>query len=267
MSAKPQSASTWRRSALTWLQYLVVMSAFIWLIMRGAEAMGYNWQWYRMPRYFWREIDGEIIWGPFVLGAIESLRIAAISFFLAAFIGLVTALMRLSPFVVARGLSRIYMEVIRNTPILVQLYLFYYVFGPIFGYDRFTAGVLALSFFEGAYASEIFRAGILSVARGQWEAADSIGLSRRDTYRFVVLPQAMRLMLPPMASLAINLVKHSAIVSVIAVAELTTEARNLIADTYMSFEIWFTIAGIYLAITLCMSVCASYLEKRYQITR
>jgi len=112
---------------------------------------------------------------------------------------------------------------------------------------------------------EIFRAGIQSVGRGQWEAAKSLGLSPFDVYRDVVLPQALRLVLPPLTGLVVNLIKHSAIVSAIAIADLTTAGRNVVADTFMSFEIWFTVAAIYLALTVTLSVFVSYLEHRLRV--
>ncbi|MCB1806535.1 MAG: ABC transporter permease subunit, partial [Candidatus Competibacteraceae bacterium] len=101
-------------------------------------------------------------------------------------------------------------------------------------------------------------------ARGQWEASSSIGLGRLQTYRYIVLPQAVPLMLPPLTSLVINLIKNSAIVSVIAVFDLTTEGRNIIADTFMSFEIWLTVAAMYLVLTVTLSVLVGLLEKRVQ---
>ena len=122
-------------------------------------------------------------------------------------------------------------------------------------------GVLCISLFEGSFASEIIRAGILSVAKGQWEASYSVGLTKTDAYRFVVLPQAVPLMLPPLTGVIINLIKHSAIVSVIAVFDLTTQALDLIAETFMSFEIWLTVAGIYLVMTITLSVLVSLLEQ------
>jgi polar amino acid transport system permease protein len=115
--------------------------------------------------------------------------------------------------------------------------------------------------FEGSFASEIIRAGILSVVKGQWEASYSVGLTQTDTYRYVVLPQAVPLMLPPLTGVIINLIKHSAIVSVIAVFDLTTQALDLIAETFMSFEIWLTVAGIYLVMTITLSVMVSFLER------
>jgi polar amino acid transport system permease protein len=143
------------------------------------------------------------------------------------------------------------------------LYLFYYVLGPVFGFDRWTAAVLTLSVFHSALISEIFRAGINSVGSGQWEAATSIGMTRMQTYNYIILPQSIRFMLPPLTGEVVHLIKSSAIVSVIAVAELTTIGRNIISETYMSFEIWFTIAAVYLALTLALSFGVSAIERRF----
>jgi polar amino acid transport system permease protein len=133
----------------------------------------------------------------------------------------------------------------------------------VFGFDRWTAAVLTLAIFHSALISEIFRAGINSVAKGQWEAAASIGMSRGQAYRYIILPQSVRFMLPPLTGEVVHLIKSSAIVSVIAVAELTTIGRNIISDTYMSFEIWFTIAAVYLALTLVLSFGVSAVERRF----
>ncbi len=260
--AARRSRRWWRSRTFDVFQFLVLSAALIWLTLRGAESMGYNWQWYRMPQYFWQIIDGELIWGPLMTGLAVTIEISVYSMILTILIGFVTALLRMSDSLSGAILAKVYLEAIRNTPMLVQLLVFYFVIAPIVGIDRFWTGVLCLSFFEGAFASEIIRAGINSVPRGQWEAAASVGLSRAQTYRLVVLPQAVPLMLPPMTGVLINLIKHSAIVSVIAVFELTTEGRNVIADTFMSFEVWLTVAAMYLFITCSLSVLVSYLEHR-----
>ena len=224
--------------------------------------MGYNWQWYQIPRYFYRVIDVELIWGPLATGLVITIEISLYSMLLTLVLGLLTALLRMSNSLSGQVLARVYLETIRNTPMLVQIYVFYFVIAPVLGIDRFWTGVLCLGLFEGSFASEIIRAGINSVPRGQWEAASSVGLSRFSSYRYVVLPQAIPLMLPPMTGVLINLIKHSAIVSVIAVFELTTEGRNIIADTYMAFEVWLTVAGIYLVLTVSLSIFVGYLERR-----
>jgi polar amino acid transport system permease protein len=244
------------------LQFALLVGGAVWLVVRGAQSMGYNWQWYRLPPFFYRVIDGQFILGPLLRGLIVTLEISALALVLTAVIGLATALLRLSSSIVGRGIARTYLEAIRNTPLLVQLYLFYFVLAPIIGIERFWTGVWCLAVFEGSFASEIIRAGILAVPKGQWEAAASIGLGRMVTLRKVVLPQALRLILPPTTGLAVSLIKHSAIVSVIAVFDLTNEARNLIADTFMTFEIWLTTAAVYLVVTIALSLAVGGLERR-----
>ncbi len=243
-------------------QYLLFMGAMIYLVVQGANQMGYQWQWYNVPDFFYREFRGELFPGRLTKGLLVTLELTAWCIGLTLLVGLVTALLRMSSSISGRALATAYLEVVRNTPLLVQLYLFYFVFSPILGIDRFWTGVICLTFYEGSFVAEIIRSGIQSVDRGQWEAGDAVGLRRRDVFRDIVLPQAVPLMLPPLTGQIINLVKHSAIVSVIAVADLTTEGRNIIADTFMSFEVWFTVAGVYLAITLSLSVFVTWLERR-----
>jgi len=262
-SRHPAQRTVWWRSP--WFDSAVfagLVLAFGWLTVHGAQSMGYNWQWYRVPQYVYRVIDGELIWGPLLRGLWVTLQITLYSTVLTLLIGLTTALLRMSNSFAGHALATVYLEAIRNTPLLVQMFVFYFVLAPIFGIDRFWVAVLCLSFFEGSFAAEIIRAGILAVPRGQWEASASIGLNSARTYRYIVLPQAVPLMLPPLTSLVINLIKNSAIVSVIAVFDLTTEGRNIIADTFMSFEIWFTVAAIYLVLTVTLSVLVGLLEKR-----
>ena len=252
----------WNAPWFDTVQFAVFTGALLWLTVTGANSMGYNWQWYRVPRFIYRIIDGELIWGPLMKGLVVTLEITAYSVVLTLALGLVTALLRLSNSFAGRIVSKVYLEAVRNTPLLIQIYLFYFVLGPIIGLDRFWVGVACLSVFEGAFACEVIRAGILSVPRGQWEASDSIGLGGIQGYRYVILPQAVPLMLPPLTGLVISLIKNSAIVSVIAVFDLTTEGRNVIADTFLSFEIWMTVAAIYLVLTVTLSVFVSYLEHR-----
>ncbi len=253
---------TWRRSAPDVLILLLVLGGLGWLTLNGAAAMNYQWQWYRIPAFFWRVVDGDGFPGPLLNGLLVTLHIAALSIVITLALGLLTALLRMSPSWAARGLSTIYLEIVRNTPILVQIYIFYFVLAPIVGLSRFTVGVLGLSFFEATLAAEVIRGGIQAVPRGQQEAARALGLRGHQVLRLVVLPQALPLMLPPLTGVLINLVKNSAIVSVIAIADLATEARNLISDTLMSFEIWLTVAAVYLSITLPLSAAAQWLEYR-----
>ena len=243
--------------------YLVAISALVYSAYTGSQAMGYNWQWYRVPQFIGQFTDNGFAPAEILLGLGKTLELSAIAFLLALLIGFTVALLRLSGLVTGKAVAVVFLEFARNMPLLVLLYLFYYVIGPVFNLDRFSASILCLAVYHGALLSEIFRAGINAVPTGQWEGAKSIGMSAAQSYRFIVLPQAVRFMLPPMTGEAVNLVKSSAIVSVIAVAELTTIGRNIISDTYMSFEIWFTIAVVYLVVTLILSVGVSLVESRY----
>lgn len=255
-----RNARWWNAGWFDVLQFTVFAAALLGLAVSGATGMGYNWQWYRVPEYLVRIVEGELLWGPLARGLLVTLELTGWSVFVTLAIGLAAALLRLSDSFSGRIVAKVYVEAVRSTPLLIQVYLFYFVLGPILGLDRFWVGVLALSIFEGAFAGEVIRAGILSVRRGQWEAGASLGLNRRQLYRSVVLPQAVPLMLPPLTGIVISLIRNSAIVSVIAVFDLTTEARNIIAETFLSFEIWITVATIYLAFTVALSVVANRLE-------
>ena len=245
--------------------YLALIYLLVRLALNGAEAMGYNWQWYRVPEYLFRFTDDGFEWGEILLGLAATLQLSLQSFLLATGLGAVVTLLRMSGLVVGKAMAVAFLELVRNMPLLVLLYLFYYVLGPIFGLDRYAAAVLCLGVYHAALVSEILRAGVNSVDGGQLEAARSVGMSTVQAYRHIVLPQAVKFLLPPMTGEAVHLIKSSAIVSVIAVVEMTTVGRNIISDTYMSFEIWFTIAAVYLLVILVLSLAASQLEKRYAI--
>ncbi len=224
--------------------------------------MGYSWHWRQIPKYLYTVNEGSFLAGPLLQGLWVTIRITVASLFWAGAIGLLTALLRLSSSPVARVLSRLYLETIRNTPLLVQIFFLYFAMAPVLNMDRMTTAILALSLFEGAYASEIFRSGILSISRGQWEACYSLGLTRMQSYRYIILPQALRRIIPPLTSQAVSLIKDSSLVSTIAVYELTMQGRTIIADTFLTFEIWIVVAAIYLVLTLALSVTASLLAKR-----
>lgn len=243
-------------------QFLLLIVLVLWFFERSVAEMGYHWQWYQIPRYIYTWEDGVFVAGPLLYGLGVTLKISALSLVLAFIIGMITALLRLSNSTVGRVVARVYLELSRNTPLLIQLFFIYFVMGPVFGLERFWAAVLSLSLFEGAYASEIFRSGIIGVEKGQWEACHSLGLDIRQAYRFIVLPQAIRRILPPLASQAISLIKDSALVSTIAVYDLTMEAQALISETFLTFELWFSVALMYLLVTVLLSFLVSYLERR-----
>ncbi len=238
----------------------MVVAWCVQLLLQGAENLGYNWQWERVTGYLVTTKGSHFQPGPLLQGLWLTLEISLLSLGLSLIIGLCTALMRLSDSIMARLIARVYLELIRNTPLLIQIFVLYFVLAPILDLGRFSSAVIALSLFEGAYASEIMRAGILAIPAGQWEAAASLGLNRPQAYRFIILPQALRQMIPPLTSQAISLIKDSALVSTIAIYDLTMQGQQIIAETFLTFEIWFTVAAIYLAVTMFLSILVKYLE-------
>ncbi|MRR36425.1 amino acid ABC transporter permease, partial [bacterium] len=242
--------------------YVLVIMLVITVITMGTRSLGYYWQWYRVPAFLFRFTDTGFVPGPLLLGLLVTLRIAAVSLLLAFFFGLAAVMLGLSGSLAGRAIGRVYLELIRNTPLLIQLFFMYFVVSPLVGINAFTTAVLTLSLFEGAYVSEILRAGILSVDKGQWEASRSLGLGTWETYRFVILPQAFVHVLPPLTSQSISLIKDTALVSTIAIYDLTMQGQAIVAETFLSFEVWFVVAAMYLAVTLSLSVLVNGLERR-----
>ncbi len=247
------------------LKYLFSILFIGGLLFAGSINLNYDWQWSRVPDFFFSFSSHEFHFGPLIKGLFITLEISSMSIVLAFFIALVSALMRLSSSPVAKLMSYLYIESIRNTPLLIQILFLYFVLAPIFGLSAFASAIIALSLFEGAYASEIMRAGILSIDRGQWEAAYSLGLGKFGAYRYIILPQALRRMLPPLTGQGISLVKDSALVSTISIFDLTMRGQEIISRTFLTFEIWFSVAGIYLFLTLFLSMLAKKMEKRFEM--
>jgi polar amino acid transport system permease protein len=200
--------------------------------------------------------------GPIMNGLVVTLKISVISLFFAVLIGLFVGLARISSNPLLKNLSLIYVEIIRGTPLLVQIFIFYFFIGTVFGLDRFTAGVAALSVFAAAYVAEIIRSGIQSIPVGQMEAARSLGMNYVKAMVYVILPQAFKRTLPPMAGQFINLIKDSSLVSVISITDLTKAGREVVSGTFAPFEVWFTVALLYLVLTGTLSWLVMLLEKR-----
>ncbi|MCU1723445.1 MULTISPECIES: amino acid ABC transporter permease [unclassified Pseudomonas] len=200
--------------------------------------------------------------GPLAWGLWTTVWISVASGVIGLLIGLFAGLCRLSSNPTLRDLSTVYVELVRGTPLLVQIFIFYFFIGTVLNLSREFAGVAALALFTGAYVAEIVRAGVQSIARGQGEAARSLGLSAAQSMRHVVLPQAFKRVLPPLAGQFISLVKDTSLVSVIAITELTKSGREAITTSFSTFEIWFCVAGLYLLINLPLSHFASRLERR-----
>jgi amino ABC transporter, permease protein, 3-TM region, his/glu/gln/arg/opine family len=199
-----------------------------------------------------------------LMGAAVTIEITAVSVAVGFFIGLFAGIARISQIRILRLIAAVYADCIRGTPLLVQIFLIYFALPILTGHqiEPFAAAVMACGINSGAYISEIFRAGIQSVDLGQMEAGRSLGLTWWQTMVYVVLPQAIRNILPPLGNEFIAMLKDSSLVSVIGFEELTRRGQLIIAQTYGSFEIWLTVAALYLIMTLAISQVVAFLERR-----
>ena len=277
---------------------LLLLAAAIYTVYKIHIGFSYKWNWGAIPQYFLR-YDADInTWVPNVLlqGFFTTIRLSIWATIFATLIGVAMGLFRVSRSLFRRLIGGTYVELIRNLPPLVIIFIFYFFVGdqilPLLGVEEFIrnssqgtqtvftvlfapptlftaflSALITLSIFEGAYITEIVRAGIQSIEKGQWEASSALGFSRWQQMRYVVLPQAVQRILPPLASQFISTIKDSAIVSVISIQELTFQAMELMASTYLTFEIWITITFMYLMLTLSCSLAVERLERYMRISR
>ncbi len=200
--------------------------------------------------------------GPFIMGLWVTIKISVISMVIALIIGLIIALLRLSGIPALDYIGSVYITVIRGTPLLVQLFIFYFIIATIFNMPRFWAGVASLSIFYGAYIAEILRGAIQAIDKGQHEAAMSLGFNSYQKMIYIILPQAMRKALPALIGELISLIKDSSLVSVISITDLTKVGREIVANTFSPFETWLTVAALYLMLTSILSFIGHKWEKR-----
>ncbi|WP_433749030.1 amino acid ABC transporter permease [Paenibacillus amylolyticus] len=200
-------------------------------------------------------------------GTAVTLKLVVISLIIAMVIGLISGLMSTSLNRLLRLVATLYVDIIRGTPLLVQVYFIYFGL-PVFLDMRIpamTAGIIAISLNAGAYISEIFRAGINSISNGQHEAARSLGLTRFQTMRLVVLPQATRRMIPTFVNQFIITIKDTSLLSAIGIAELTQSGEIIISSNFRAFEIWGVVGIFYLIIIVLLSRASRFIERRYAI--
>ena len=202
-----------------------------------------------------------------LIGAGVTIQITVLSTAIGFVIGLIVGVARISNLRLLRMLAEVYVEFFRGTPLLVQIFLFYFALPVITGQriDPFIAAISACGINSGAYVAEIFRAGIQSVDDGQMEAGRSLGMTWLQTMRYIIVPQAFKRVIPPLGNEFIAMLKDSSLVSVIGFEELTRRGQLIIAKTYGSFEIWMSVAVIYLVMTLTISRFVAYLERRYRV--
>ena len=242
-----------RRKLLRYGAYTLVAASLIGLVGTSAAYSSYHWNWSAFfEDGFWLLIKAL----PYTL------IVAAVSLLVALPLGVIVGLCRVAHDPVASGLGTAFVELVRGTPLLVQLYVWYFVIGDVYGLTELQAGCAGLSCFTASYIAEIVRGGIQSIDPGQMEAARSLGLTHVQAMRHVILPQALRRVLPPLASEFIALVKDSSLVSVIGLTELTKATRDVQGRTFLTFEAWLTTAAIYLVINLALSLAVRGLEKK-----
>jgi polar amino acid transport system permease protein len=238
-----------------WLAHGIVVIAFAAAVAVAFTRVDYAWNWSLVWDY--RE--------KFLHGWLVTVGVSIASLIMSTAIGSVAAVMLRSRFTLVEATARVYVELIRGTPLLVQLLIGFYVVATAVGLEnRYVAGVLLLSLFSGAYMAEIFRGGLDAIPRGQIDSARAIGLTPWQTLRFVVLPQAVRLVLPPVAGQLVSLVKDSSLLSVIAISEFTLAAQEVNSFTYSTLESYVPLAVGYLLLTLPLSAFSRWLEWRFR---
>ncbi|WP_246602577.1 amino acid ABC transporter permease [Sporosarcina aquimarina] len=206
---------------------------------------------------------------PYLFDGLQvTLKVFVIAIIIGFFLGLIVALLRLSPFFILRWIAKFFVDAIRGTPILVQLFFIYFGLNTLefISLDRMTAGILTIAINAGAYYAEIMRAGIQSIDRGQDEAARSLGLTNVQSMKFVILPQAFRRMLPTFTNQAIISLKDTSLLSVIGIADLTQRGQVQIAATFKAFEIWIVVGVLYFIIIYLLSLLSSFLERRFKLS-
>jgi polar amino acid transport system permease protein len=213
---------------------------------------------------------GDFDWGaiwyavPYMVhGTVITLEISACAMLLASLVGMVMGLISASDRRIPKAMVRAYVYFVRGTPALVQIFLVYFALPRVgFEFSAFWSGVVALAFNSAGFIAEIVRAGLQSIDGGQTEAALSIGMTNRQSILFILLPQSLRRVTPPLTNEIITLVKNSSLLSVISITELTRSAQLIIAERFVPFELYAALAIYYLIIITMLSLGSEYVEKR-----
>jgi polar amino acid transport system permease protein len=234
---------------------VLVLTLFSILVWFSFSTLGYDLRWSSVWEYRYNLFSG---FGITILLSLVSLVVSII-------IGVFFGLAQRSSIISLKIISRGYIEIIRGTPLLVQVLIFYYVVANAIGIDdRFVVGVLIMSIFSGAYIAEIIRSGIESVSKSQLETAVSLGFTRVQIYRYIIFPQVITRIMPPLAGQLAALIKDSSLLSIIAIKEFTMAAREINAATFSTLESYLPLAIGYLLLTIPISVLTRKLEKRFK---
>lgn len=197
-------------------------------------------------------------------GFILMLKISALSLIFSLIIGIVSAILQISDILFFRYLSKTYVALVRGTPLIMQIYLFFYIIGTAWGLEnRFWSGVLILSIFEGAYIAEIIRGSLIAFDQNQIDSAKAVGFSKFQTIRYVIVPQLVAQTLPALTGQFASIIKDSSLLSLIAVIEITQTMREISAINFKLFECYILLGVLYLVVTLPLSLVTKYLERRF----
>jgi polar amino acid transport system permease protein len=260
-----------KRSLITLITLLAVLwISYYYFISHGIT---YIWHWEQVPQMLFyygtrnaTETQPHLQLGVLMIGFMLTIKISLVAIIFAIILGTIVGIARLSNEPITRAISITFVEIVRNTPLLVQIYIIYFFAGTILRLSAFAAGTASLAIFEGAYVGEIVRAGIQSIHKGQMEASRSLGMSYSKAMRHIILPQAFKRIIPPLAGQFISLIKDSSLVSVIALADLMFQGQQAVARTYYAFEIYFTVALLYLVMTFTLSMATQYVERRLSVS-
>jgi len=236
------------------LNYLLICVAIIGVFWASVSVLSVNFNFDFVSLYGIRIFDGFIL----------TIQLSVVSLLISLVLGALVAIGQISRFLPARYLCDVYVKIIRGTPLIMQIYLFFYIIGAAWGIDnRFIAGVLILSIFEGAYIAEIIRGSFLSLDDTQLQAARSIGFSRKQTLRYVIFPQMVARTLPALTGQFANVIKDSSLLSIIAVIEMTQTMREISATTFQLFESYLLLGALYLCLTLPITFVGRLFEKKF----
>lgn len=290
-----QQSVSLKLNRLDWTLLAIIASFVLWLWVKESGSLAYHWQWSRaLDLLFTRKSDGSLPY--FFDGVFSTLRLTFWGMLFALVFGVLLGLGRRSPLAVIRAISNSYIQLIRNIPPLVFIFIFYFFIAnqlvPLFGlesllrehngninavqsflfgsanlWENLIAGVLCIGMISAAYIGEVVRSGLDAIPQGQHEAARSLGLSTWDRYRYIIAPQVFKVIIPSLAGQCISLVKDSSIISLISIQELTFVGTEIANSSGMIFEIWIVVALCYFILCFGLSRLFAYWEKNNVINQ
>ena len=263
VAPQPSRSERWGRFDKYWLLLVgaIILAAFLYIFFP------------QRFRPIFQYVTGTITEGD---GIYMTLKLTIVSFFFILIVGMIMGVMRVSNVRILKGIASMYVEIVRGVPVLVWLLWIYFglpvLFRDVLGFKEariagFPAAVVAFTFAYGAYMTEIFRAGIQSIAKGQMEASRSLGMNYIQAMRYVILPQAVRVILPPVGNEFVTLLKDSSLVSILGLEDLTRRGREYVGRTFESFDTYLVVALLYLILTVFFTRVSTAIERRLTVEK